>query len=73
MIIIAVVIGYVLGILPFVIPKIIELIQNKKIKKEDHEEEKRTADILDEYLNGPRIKDQEELAQEYLTGVEKGV
>lgn len=85
MILAAVIIGYVLGIAPFIVPKIIERIdKNKtiKIKEQVEEKEKEYSELLDEYLNGPKQEDplinepkqinQQEIYEEYVTGKVKG-
>ena len=74
MIILAVIIGYILGISPFVVPKIIELIQSIKFKKVKEEEEKEKIDLFDEWLNGPKENrvgiNQQDIYNEYITGEE---
>lgn len=74
MIILAVVIGYILGISPFVVPKIIERIENRRVKEEKIEQDKETADIFDEWLNGPKEDrvgiNQQDIYNEYITGEE---
>lgn len=63
MILLAVVIGYVLGVMPFAIPKAIETKQNK-VKEESKIKEDRTqAEIIDEWLNGVVNKSKEELEE----------
>lgn len=75
MVLVAVIVGYVLGIAPFVIPKIIEFYKNREKEKVDIEESKEQAEIFDEWLNGPKVNDSNEVNQqdiydEYITGVE---
>ena len=75
MILIAVIVGYVLGIAPFVVPKIIEIRSNKTQKQVKTEEYKSQEEILDEWLNGANEKvNQQDICNEYLTGkiTEKG-
>ena len=72
MIIVAVIVGYLLGITPFVIPKAIDLINSFKSNKTREEERKEEQDILDEWLNGPKEKNevnQQEIYNEYMTGI----
>lgn len=74
MILLAVVIGYILGIAPFVIPKILEL-KKVKIKEEDDKEEAQAqAEIFNEWLNGPQKQNtgvnQQDIYNEYITGEE---
>lgn len=74
MILIAVIVGYVLGIAPFVVPKIIEIRSDKTQKQVKTEEYRFQEDILDEYLNGAKVNEnnngvsQEDILKEYLTG-----
>lgn len=77
MVLIAVIIGYLLGIAPFMVPKILELIHCKKEEKQSKEEKTTQEQILDEWLNGERKKvtqttqiNQEDILKEYLTGIE---
>ena len=72
MILIAVIVGYILGVMPFVLPKIIELINTKTKKLEEVKEDKEQKEIFDEWLNGPRTKqvNQEDIYNEYVTGKE---
>lgn len=76
MILIAVIVGYILGVSPFVVPKIFEYIQTMKVENVQVTDNKMQEDILDEWLNGPRInepiqKSQEEIYEEYITGIDK--
>lgn len=71
--IIAVIVGYILGIAPFVVPKIIELKDNKKQEIENKKESKSQEDILYEWLNGKTEEDtkkvnQQDIYEEYVTG-----
>lgn len=78
--ILAVVIGYLLGIAPFVVPKIVELIQQCKTNKMELKEAEEQKEIFDEYLNGVKTYDtpqegkfsfnQEDMYNEYITGQE---
>ena len=75
MIILAVVIGYLLGIAPFIIPKIVERIDNNKKVEIEAEETKEQEELFDEWLNGinePKQVDSHELFEEYITGKVKG-
>lgn len=69
--IIAVIIGYILGIAPFVVPKIVEMIRARQITEIDQEEEKKREEIFDEWLNGAKETNepnQKDLFEEYMTG-----
>ena len=71
--ILAVVVGYLLGASPFVVPKIVELIQNRTRKDIEAQENKETAEIFDEWLNGPKNSESDKVTQqdiynEYVTG-----
>lgn len=73
MILIAVIVGYILGIAPFVVPKIIELKDNEKQEIENKKESKSQEDILYEWLNGKAEEDtkkvnQQDIYEEYVTG-----
>lgn len=72
MILAAVIIGYVLGIAPFIVPKIIERIDNKKNIKTVKEEEQEQNAIFDEWLNGLSENkiNQQDIYNEYVTGEE---
>lgn len=76
MILTAVIVGYFLGVAPFVLPKIIELIKEERVEKEikntQIKEESTQAEILDEWFNGPKEKrvNQEDIYNEYITGKE---
>ncbi len=74
MILLAVIVGYILGTAPFVVPNILEIVQNKRNEKESQEDEKKELEIFDEWLNGPKqerkLKNQEDIYQEYISGQE---
>lgn len=70
---IAVLVGYILGALPFILPDLLNLGKNKKEAKEQAKEYKSQEEILDEWLNGPKREEsskvnQEDLFKEYMTG-----
>lgn len=72
MILLAVIVGYTLGAMPFVLPKIIELIKTRTKTVEEAKENKEQKEIFDEWLNGPK-KDginQADIYNEYITGQE---
>ena len=74
MILIAVIVGYILGIAPFVVPKIVEMKQNKTKREVEVQEDKTTTEIINEWLNGPQKEDEEnnvtqqDIYNEYVTG-----
>ena len=71
MILVAVVIGYILGVAPFITPKIIEIFKSNKVEEQDEEKQKEQNEIFNEWLNGPTNKvNQEDLYKEYITGNE---
>lgn len=74
MILIAVIVGYILGIAPFVVPKILEMKNNKVKEQTDKDEEKTQVEIFNEWLNGPQKEpakvNQEDIYNEYITGKE---
>ena len=73
MILLAVIVGYILGIAPFVVPKILELRKNKLVEDTNKEDSKTQNEIFDEWLNGPAKTNQvnqEEIYNEYITGIE---
>lgn len=77
MVLIAVIVGYILGVIPFILPKILDLKQEKQSSKEIEDYYKNQENILNEYLNGisgETVKtnqiDQEDIFKEYLTGKE---
>ena len=71
LILIAVIVGYLLGIAPYIIPKVIEIKQTRVKQNETVQEKREAEEILNEYLNGP-IKsngiNQEDIAKEFITG-----
>ena len=73
--IIAMIIGYILGIAPFITPKIIELVRNRVNTSKKEEENKEQAEIFDEWLNGakkeetPTSINQQDIYNEYITGI----
>ena len=77
MILIAVIVGYLLGVTPFIIPKMIEKREKQIEMKENKEQCKSQEEILDEWLNGAKSKEktevpkvnQEDLFKEYMTGI----
>lgn len=70
MILVAVIIGYLLGVAPFIVPKIIERIDSKQKVEVNQEEEKERNEIFDEWLNGAKQVNQEDIYKEYVTGQE---
>lgn len=71
MILAAIITGYILGILPFVVPKIVERIDNRQVKDEEIKENESQAEILNEWLNGvPNKVNQQDIYNEYMTGKE---
>lgn len=75
MILLAVIVGYILGITPFVAPKVIEIYKNRKKEETETQESKEQAEIFDEWLNGPKENNsnkvnQEDIYKEYITGIE---
>ena len=76
--IIAVVVGYLLGVLPFIVPKIIKRIDNRKVtaaEETDKKEANEQKEIFNEWVYGvnePKQVDQHELFEEYITGKVKG-
>ena len=71
MILAAIITGYILGILPFVVPKIVERIDNRQVKDEEIRENESQAEILNEWLNGvPNKVNQQDIYNEYMTGKE---
>jgi hypothetical protein len=73
MILLAVIVGYILGIAPYVVPKIVELIQSRVKRDIAAQEDKTTAEIVDEWLNGPQQDKEDKITQqdiynEYITG-----
>ena len=71
MILASIITGYILGILPFVVPKIVERIDNRQVKDEEIKENASQAEILNEWLNGvPNKVNQQDIYNEYMTGKE---
>lgn len=77
MVLIAVIIGYLLGIAPFITPKILELIHCKKEERQNKDDKTSQEQILDEWLNGTSKEEtqttqvnQADILKEYLTGIE---
>ena len=69
MVLIAVLVGYVLGIAPFIYKTIVE----KTDKKEATEKQASAEQIFNEWLNGPEKTNQEtNIYDEYMTGEVKG-
>lgn len=68
MILLAVIVGYTLGAMPFVMPKIIELIKTRTKTVEEAKENKEQKEIFDEWLNGPKQVNQADIYNEYITG-----
>lgn len=80
MILIAVIVGYLLGIIPFIIPKILERREEYLEKRQNEIDCEKEKEIFDEWLNGAKTEEsynkvnQADIYQEYTTGkkVEKG-
>ena len=77
MILIAVVIGYLLGIIPFIVPKLFSIKEEKQSNKEMEDYYKNQENILNEWLNGKEDKvnqtneiNQEDIFKDYVTGKE---
>lgn len=76
MVLIAVIVGYLLGVLPYVIPKVADLLQEKKTVKSETDKSKEQEEIFKEWLNGPQeavnqeAVNQEDIYNEYITGKE---
>jgi len=77
MVLIAVIVGYILGVIPFILPKILNLKEEKQSSKEMENYYKNQENILNEWLNGKEDKvtqtneiDQEDMFKEYVTGKE---
>lgn len=74
MILVAVIIGYLLGAMPFIVPKLIENREKQVEVNENEKDYKSQEEILDEWLNGPRLSingvNQEDIYKEYMTGQE---
>ena len=73
MILIAVIVGYILGIAPFIVLKIVNNKEQKVAENKEEENYKVQQEIFDEWLNGPKKENQinqEDIINEYLTGKE---
>lgn len=76
MILVAVVVGYILGAMPFIVPKILEKKEEQIELKKDEEDYKTQKEIFDEWLNGAKENrnenkvNQEDIYKEYITGQE---
>lgn len=76
MILIAVIVGYILGVIPFILPKILSLKEEKQSSQEMENYYKNQENILNEWLNGKEETiqtneiDQEAMFKEYVTGKE---
>ena len=76
MILVAVVVGYILGVMPFIVPKILEKKEEQIELKKDEEDYKTQKEIFDEWLNGTKENrndnkvNQEDIYKEYITGQE---
>ena len=75
--IVAVVIGYILGVIPFIIPKIFNEREEEQSNKEIEDYYKNQENILNEWLNGKEEVEaqekginQEDIFKEYITGQE---
>lgn len=71
MILVAVIVGYILGVMPFILLKVIENKRQVVERESDKENQKNQTDILSEWLNGPEKPNkinQEDILDEYLTG-----
>nr|DAI63185.1 MAG TPA: hypothetical protein [Caudoviricetes sp.] len=76
MILIAVIVGYLLGIAPYIYKEVKEILTNRNEEKNKEEEKNTAEEIFNEWLNGANEKNvnQEDLFKEYTTGeVTKGV
>lgn len=74
MILIAVIVGYLLGIIPFIVPKLFKT-KEEQSNKQMEDYYKNQEDILNEWLNEKEKTQsngisQEEIFQEYITGQE---
>lgn len=78
MILISVIVGYILGIAPFIYLKLIDKKEKENETKQEEKKERENASIFDEWLNGPKTEltnqvNQEDIYNEYITGeVKKG-
>lgn len=75
MILFAVFMGYLLGIAPFLYKEIQTILQKKEENQTAKKEQNDATQILDEWLNGKQEAsnkaNQEDIYQEYMTGVVK--
>ena len=76
MILIAVIIGYILGVAPFLYSKFMEKQEQNKQAKQEYSKEKEVNEIFNEWLNGPEQRqttqvDQADIYNEYMTGIVK--
>ena len=79
MILIAVIVGYLLGVIPFIIPKLLEKRETQSEINENKEQVQKQEEIFDEWLNGAKISNeekteaqrinQEDIFKEYMTGI----
>ena len=77
MVIIAVIVGYILGVAPFLVPFIYNKIIENKSNIEVKDEKNEINAILNEYINGKEYSDKiegegittEDIFKEYTTGV----
>ena len=77
MILISVIVGYLLGIISFIMPKLLEKREIQMEIKENKDQYKSQEEILDEWLNGPKSNEelkaqkinQEDIFKEYITGI----
>ena len=76
MILVAVIVGYILGVMPFIVPKILEKKEEQIELKKDEEDYKTQKEIFDEWLNGTKENrndnkvNQEDIYKQYITGQE---
>ena len=76
MILVAVIVGYILGVMPFIVPKILEKKEEQIELKKGEEEYKTQKEIFDEWLNGTKENrndnkvNQADIYKEYVTGIE---
>ena len=76
MILVAVIVGYILGVMHFIVPKILEKKEEQIELKKDEEDYKTQKEIFDEWLNGAKENrnenkvNQEDIYKEYITGQE---
>ena len=76
MILVAVIVVYILGVMPFIVPKILEKKEEQIELKKDEEDYKTQKEIFDDWLNGAKENrnenkvNQEDIYKEYITGQE---